>query len=408
MFITDSVASNKPETPVLDVYKEGVLLPVLKGEDIFSSGRYALFIKQLRGLVDVDSTYFAALYEPLIFKFSQFVQALPAQPYGPLYGLLNCSLVRALSALQQFVLHSSEQEAKPIYRYAVFSAALLLDISKVVTQQKIMVTDDEGHYIEDWMPHLGEPLIAEGLYYRFYFYTAAYHRLDNSLVVMLAKHTMPQVGYEWLSSDFKVFADWMDALQGNSSHGGRITQVLDHLPLEHLDKLLRSLGHLQIDMIEPGDQLGNEFYHWLKSGIADGSIKINEKNALVHVVNEGVLVEKQLFKQFGDFMKVPINNKVLHRQVGNLLGIVSKGSGDYLFEKYFGSGAHAGKRGFGLGVAAQSGVEREGIVIVNSSLLIMNAELSSVSDLEAANQAAHDLPSLANKSNPNSPEANPI
>ena len=396
MFITDNLVKTA-DPAVAPVYEQGQIIPVIEPGMIMQKGRYKLLLQELHELSDVDDTYFDALYGTLIERYIRFVQAIPEQAGGSVFGLLNNGLVRGVMALQEFIAHSSAEQAEPIYRYAVFSAALLLNVSKVVTQQSIMVTDEAGEFIADWQPCWGDYICDKGEYYKYYTYATPYNRLDVSLTSTLAIEVMPEIGFHWISDDFTVFADWLDALLGNSVQGGRITRALEHVKLMDLDNAIRCLGVISLDVTDGmANQYGEDFLQWLKNGISDESISVNESDSLVHVVDHGVLVETQLFKQFVDMTNLPVNHNVVHVQFGNLLGIVKKGGSDMLNAQYFSEAVDGGAK-FTSALATNQGKRHEGVVVSgDKAVLFVNTaqQLSKSAVLKGGQSSLLSLPSL--------------
>ena len=192
MFIDGTIGHAKPTN--MQTYKAGHLLPVLSAKELLATGPHHGLLAQTRDLAGLPDHYFETLYEALINHFAEFVQVLPTQNNGMLNGLLNQSLARAMKALQNFLLEHTGEPADPLLNYAVFTAALLTDVSKVIINQKIAIVDENGVYIDHWRPYEGS-LLGRAEYYKIYPIAPLYQRLEHSITPLLARQLLPEIGF---------------------------------------------------------------------------------------------------------------------------------------------------------------------------------------------------------------------
>ena len=382
-------------------YKAGQLLPVLNSAELIEGNRQAAILDQFQKMSGVNNEHFTALYEPVFKSFAEFVQLIPSKPEGVLGALLNEGIARSFVATQRFL--SEFTEPDPLYTYGIVTAGLLRDVAKVLINQRVITTDEDGNFVGHWYPFTG-PMLEKAEFYKFYPINTRYHRLENNLVTMLARQLMPEIGFNWLTKDWEVFADWLDALRGDASQGGRLARALELFRNEEFYKLVETFGQFPVDVTNPtATEHAEDFYNWLKNGIENGDIKLNEADAKVIMVEEGVFLDAKLFKEFADLSNVPVNMHVVHTQFGNLMGIAPLSGQDFQFEQYFSSNPAervVKGRTFGSPIGVQPKSFRDGIVVANSEMIFMEAaRVPAVSNLMKAVQPrsaeTHQLPSLA-------------
>lgn len=403
MFIKSKIKQFARPTS-LQVYKSGHILPVLKAVELLGNNRHQSLIEEVSILSKLPDDYFASLYEDAINNFAEFVQILPMQINRPLSGLLNQSLARANLVLKNFVLDQGKN-VDPLWNYAVFTAALFSDVSKVIINQKIIIVDKEGNFVDDWRPFEGS-MVSLGQYYKIYSIANVFERLRHTITPLLARQLLPELGFLWISSDPKVFADWMDALRGDEDQGGKVSRALALIRREDEIALFESIPQIEVDQIESEATIhGEAFFNWLKNGIASNDIKTNTADAAVHVVDAGVFLDRKIFKQFSDLYNVPVNMHAVFTQFGNMFGIEKKGGYDYAFDQYFSESSDATSNQT-VSFASQANANRkkslrDGMVLSDPNMVFVNAQIPATSPLLKAmqpkTQESSRLPSVSSK-----------
>lgn len=398
MFVK-SKTKNVARPTNLQVYKSGHLLPVLRAGELLGNPRLQSLIEDVQKLCKLPNDYFESLYETAIHNFAEFVQILPMKVNRPLSGLLNQSLARANLVLKNFILEQGKN-IDPLWNYAVFTAALFSDVSKVIINQKIIIVDKEGNFIDDWRPFEGS-MVSLGKYYKIYPIANVFERLRHTITPLLARQLLPELGFLWLTSDPKVFADWMDALRGDDDRGGKVSRALALIRREDEIALFESIPRIDVEQLESEATVhGEAFLNWLKNAIANNDIKINSSDAHVHVVEPGVLfLEKKIFKQFSDLYNVPVSMHAVFTQFGNMFGIEKKGGGDYVFDQYF-SPANESQSTQTVSFTTQTNRFRDGLVLSDPNIVFVSKQVPSVSPLMKELQGqkeTHRLPSVSNR-----------
>lgn len=396
MFITSDIIKNKTQSR-LQAYKTGYVLPILACEEILSLNTHQSLISQLQELVAIPEHYFEALYLSTINNYAEYVQVLPAQMNGALCGLLNQGLARASLVTSHYI--EAYGNTDPLYNYAVFTAGLLRDVSKTVINQKIFIVDSEGNYLEEWCPFT-KSLIGQGEYYKIYPTAPAYLRLQHSITPLIARQIMPTDGFLWLARNPNIFADWLDALRGDANQGGRIARTLELVRDEEALALAHSFAQIPIEMKESvATQHAEAFYNWLIEGLINGEIKVNTTDAQIHRVEDGVFVSREAIKRFVDVNNGAVSLNVVLNELGNMLGIAKKGSGEFHYENFYSENVDAKERknsslGGPLATIHQRTV-REGIIL-NANMVYHSSLAPGVTNVLKAAQtkvpASHQLP----------------
>ena len=293
---------------------------------MLAATRHQSLLHEVQQFSALPEDHFKALYRPAINQFAEFVQSIPDEPNGALGGLLNLGLARAALGLRQFAAETGAKlDADPLVNYAIFTAGLFFDVAKVISQQKIVISNEMGHYLNDWYPYSGS-MVAQGVeFYKMYpFNTTVYQALNHDAAALLARQMMPKDGFLWLSSDIDLFIDWLDALRGEAGQGGRkISRVLSLIRLEDILGFMKSLPSVAADVIVPKElQQDDQFYIWLREGLANGAIAVNTNDANVHLLDDGSLyLNNELFKQFQEAKQTTIDVSKLAAEFNERFGL---------------------------------------------------------------------------------------
>lgn len=307
------------------IYQLGHLLPVWPSSKLLADANQQALLKEIQQFSALPSAHFQALYLPAIQGYAEFVQVISLEPHSALGGLLNLGLARATLGLRQYAESGAKLDADPLINYAIFTAGLFFDVVKVISQQKIVICDVAGNYLEDWYPYAGSMVRQRAEFYKMYPYnTTAYQALNHEAVALLARQMMPNEGFLWLSSDLELFIDWLNALRGEYSDGGRkITRALSLIRLEDLNELMALFTEVPIELILPEHPpMEDQFYKWLREGLANGSIAVNTQEANVHVLDDGSLyLNNEIFKKFQEVNKITGDTSQLANQFNERFGL---------------------------------------------------------------------------------------
>ena len=210
MFINQSVVSIQE----LKTYQSGQILPVFTFHELLSSGSQRKLIAAIKQLLNVPEQYYAMLYEPLIHHFAEYVQLIPTEKEVHLGSLLYEGLLNAYYILELYQENYGAAQDNRI-TYALFSAALLNNVHKVVKNQQIIMTDEEGSFQISWVM-TEKSMLNQGEFYSLIFYNSkTSQQYFDSVKLVIARQLMGETGFSWIAAEQNVFFDWLSALFGN-------------------------------------------------------------------------------------------------------------------------------------------------------------------------------------------------
>lgn len=311
------------------IYQSGHLLPVCTHSRLLSASRLQTFLQEIQQYCALPENHYKALYRNAINQFAEFVQVIPDEPQAALGGLFNLGLARAILALRQYVEEAKNKfDTDPLINYAIFTAGLFFDVGRVLSQQKIVICNDKGDFISEWYPFAGSMAEQAVSFYKMYPYgTSIYQGFNHDGAVLFSRQLMPKEGFLWLSSDLDIFIDWLSALRGDvSGSGRRIGRTLSLLPLEDILALMKSMPPVLVESSLPKEyQVDDQFYIWLREGLANGSIVINTNEANVHLLDDGTMyLNNEIFKRFVESHKLNHDVNKLARDFNDRFGLDSQ------------------------------------------------------------------------------------
>ena len=226
---------------------------------------------------------FAMAVQPLIDAYAEYLQLTPAsgcERNGGPGGQLHRGLVTALRALDHRRGQILPRNAVPEvlgalghrWTYAVFAAALLHDLGRVTPELP-------GQLFERWVP----PSVLECL--------DDDPALTAELRAVLSNQAPPGSAIAELVA--RAAARTWPLFEVPVTSGARIAPTADVVksavepaapsPAEDWPEFLDAV---QTDAAEPA----RRFMEWVRRGIADGTLTVNSSGALVHGVEEGLLL----------------------------------------------------------------------------------------------------------------------
>jgi hypothetical protein len=332
----------------IDIY------PVLTAQALFLDEKRKVWLGQLADLIDIKATQYKLCCEPALRNFAEFVQNLPSTKHGLYYshrgGVLDQGIERCINVMhsvRDFLPDESEEslieEKKQLWQYAVFTASLLFDVGKVAVKT-IVTLRERTRRLKTWNPFEGTMLNLSS-HYSYDFSVENWDMLRRQVTPLLAKQLMPELGFNWLSSDKDVLTVWFALLQEDYRQLNAWMSIIPSVDAQMLDSYfdkyqkelvgrpnvdpqsvfkdpLQSLKNTEVPKSPlkigglfssteviggsktpvtgtPFSTIGGEaFLQWLKNGIAAGSTSVNLPNSGVHIIGEGVLLLEKIFQDF--------------------------------------------------------------------------------------------------------------
>ncbi|MDD5395331.1 MAG: MobH family relaxase [Thiothrix sp.] len=229
----------KPACPAIPVLPAGVW-PVLPAHDLLQPHHELL--ARIRALSGTSPDYWAALYQPLLDNFAAFVQQTPASEahhHCCQGGMLTHSLqvmelamkARKGKMLPPGAAAEDVNKEGHAWTYAVASAALLHDVGKPCSDQKLKLYNASGQdCMAVWQPLHGA---LQSGYYQVQFVRDRQYRTHELLPPLLARQLTPAKALSWLQQDFpEVFKVWLAYLSGQDEVAGVLGQMVTAADME--------------------------------------------------------------------------------------------------------------------------------------------------------------------------------
>lgn len=377
MFLDDALNQLNQHQLTRQHYEFGHLLPVLSDTLLLAGRGHKALLRELKEHCLMKGEDFNYFYAKLVSDFAEFVQVLPVSFESPLSSLLNRSLARAILALRH-ERENNQGTRDVLIEYAIFTAALLQDVSKIMSHYRIVATEKTGEFISLWQPLAGS-LLELGAYYKIYPLDAIHQRLEHDTVVLLARQLLSGYSgdpraFNWLSEDPNIFADWLAALHGGRLQGGRITHTLS---LIKQDELLALLNHLQpaaADLIKAmNTHNADALAKWLIDGIRDESIRLSGLDSDLYAEKGELYLREKALERFQRESDIKLDKGELSRQLEKLLGNDQKIKQKHAANKHMGfmGKQHSVTSGFKMPANLVAGIMLSG----GSSLSAISAEV---------------------------------
>lgn len=226
------------------------LLPIHSAKIILENSRLRRLVEDIQRALQAPDEAFTGYCLPLIHGVAELVQHLPCSPELQYKnGLLDFLLARCGATLRLFQEYLGQSYAADyiladpeLWRYTLFSVALLQHIGKLVSHYHIVLFDDN----ED---SLGEFSCFSGNMSDFArHYQVSYHQDGDNFerdtaTLLLARQLIPTVGLNWIHRSHKAFEFWSRTLvEDKISQGGRWyhgpTQILTEALARILNRTL--------------------------------------------------------------------------------------------------------------------------------------------------------------------------
>jgi len=404
-------------TTDIKLFNSKQLLKTQDNVKLLNEGYRKSYLAKIKRLVNAPDVYYDGLYEPIFAKIAELWQELPdivtLKPEEKrITALIDNALLRACYALTirsyvNFPSGGSEQQIKEEYAlwtYVVATSALLWHCGRLCTHYMISLCDPQGLHQRYWSALEGT-LLSQSEQYKIRDIDPDSGRPAHLMTPLLAQQQLTSDGFHWLTAHPQALDAWLMALNDEQGENGEISamlslvnQLLDgqiqlsdlvaQLHLEHTD-LLQTLERLhewhkqnlvagllhteqqqhQADHLDT--QAGEAFLVWLRDGLNNHSIAVNEKNAMVHITDEGVfLLHPAIFQDFCKAFPRFKNWVVVHKQF-NMLGLSKLSGDDYVFSKYFSDAptAATSQTSFMSYRSATTTQTQKGVLVVNANLL---------------------------------------
>lgn len=275
----------------ITVTSERRLFAIVQADVLLATEQNKKIINNIQQITNITNEQFTILYQELINNFVEFVQLLPSSNAAQLGSLIHEGLVRALLALQQQKDYTENQHPDPLLTYALFSAALLFELGFTINNRTVIISEQDGTFVQEWIPSKGSMQTTDKNYYRIRFAGGISAKSSRRITPLLAQQIMPLIGFNWLAQDYEVFNTWIRLLNNEQDTTNNLDLYLNYAHKKILNISSQELPP-NIYIITPEDTtLGEDFLVWLKQGINAQTISINTYNSDIHLIENGLFIE---------------------------------------------------------------------------------------------------------------------
>lgn len=379
---------------------ESYIHPVVTGQERLSTGKYQHILERIHIQSKLDAAQFGQLYLPLIENFVMVFQSLPCyENQSSLH--INVALSRALQMLESvsksLSVHKNPYQEFSNLRtmYAIFSSALLSGIGLIDRDRYITLTDNQGHYQQDWGP-ITQQMMPEGGFYRVRFARVRSESYACAQGPILAAWVMPNEGMKWISEDVSLFLAWHRALH-HFEDG-----YSDFELLHEINALWETVKHEDLIKVKADDAIyvkalesAEKFWQWLKEKIEKGEMNRGQKEPHMHLVDGGgVCID--LKRLFDDFTKTypQFRDWVVVSRQFNHLGIVPQSGFDLRFIQFFGVDHPRVSAGVFGGIENQKKEIKDTVYFANVSWFVNPAALADIKSTQIASPKSGVLSKL--------------
>lgn len=308
--------------------------PVLTADQLLKQRERRKVVDQIRLSCGASVEYYNALYQQLIDNYAEFVQSLPLTHNHRISRLdkqLHLASI-AISLREPYilageVLNRTTDHEKALWNYVIFSALLLSRLGQIVTQYSVSICDEKGVFVKPWEPFVGK-MADQGSYYKIRNMETKLTAVDSQLNFAIARQLMPEDGYNWIASVPEALEQWIQALDSTGEQGagtltprifvllkswlaeqnelleGEAEALFEKYLEEKLDEYvydedLSAEFHALLSN-EPVETLtGERFYQWMRKGIQDKRLTVNEKDSAIFMTQQGaLLLHPEIFEKF--------------------------------------------------------------------------------------------------------------
>jgi len=292
-------------------------------DQLFADDKRRTLMQQIQDACVLGPERFDSLCQALVSNLVHYCQQLPEASnsyYSQAGGLLDYALNRtdaALNLFRHYMIRDDNaeySEEQKLWQYALFSAALLQGIGKLMTAYTVELFDASGQRNETWNPLLGK-LSPGGSYYTYSFQKESDPMFRCRLNSLIARDIMPASGFAWIASDPQVLAVWLALLNEDPYSARTLGAILlqaDAVAIQRYLSLLGGKGYgsragrygragtfaggTPDSVSDIEQQIGADFLQWLNGQLGSGAMVINKAPLLM--VPGGMLMTSDLFKQF--------------------------------------------------------------------------------------------------------------
>lgn len=358
---------------------------VKKADDLLNTENNLILVEKLRSLIKPTSR-FNCFYLPIIKKFAEFVQDIPLIQHGffnQQINFLEKGLERSSRTLSLCLEYFFPEEINfnnistknTLWIYAVFTAALFLDIGKLAFKYSIKLYENEKKdSFKKWNLYLGA--ITKTYKYQIDYIKENFDKPEHDITPILARQIMNSAtdsssekeGFNWIASDSQVLITWLNLLSGKEDRIP-MTSFMSMVPRAEIEIIENTRINAQVEITDPA---GEAFLQWLRKEFAEGKILINEKDSKINISSEKIFISSAIFQEFVDKNANYEHPEVIRKQFINILELYFISFSE-LDQRYRAVGGMSGQENSNIRYSAIGGISTIHKNPKNSELLVIQA-----------------------------------
>lgn len=350
-----------------DLIKSSSVYKIEPAKELLTEQSFEQLIKDIQSQLIIPQDNFNQVYQTTIDRFAEFVQALPNlkyQNFNFAKGQLFLALIRSSITLETAdnypcpiiknskVTSYGHERRAAVWQYAIFTAALLLDIGRTINSLSLLTCGEKAENRHNWFPFEGPMTInnSSNTHYTYKIHPSKHRKFNHKLSIIFAKMIVPDYLLSWMSTEEDIFFEWLSLLEDEVSGSGTMHKLVVvsirnllnsymgiHLPEQvlklvphhikikqqyHKDSFWKGVefslkGQKDQRSRERNNQSnhGSDFLEWLRDGLANKNITVNQKDSKVHISPEGVfLLNPEIFIEFSKQSPASANWQTVFKQ----------------------------------------------------------------------------------------------
>jgi len=268
---------------------------------------YSIEIQDIKELTGLPEEHFRHFYMRPLERYVESIQLLPASEshhHSQVGGMLQHSLEVLINALRlrrgqilpPGIIPEEIEQRKDVWTYAVFLCALLHDIGKIITDQKMVAPGKK----QSWNLLSSKPMPE---LYECAFNTERKHKFHEKMPAFVLHKFIDSDAFDWLMSDPDVFAVIVNFMSGDMHSAGVVGEIVQKADQASV------VGNLGGDIAQavksPAQRpLSERLLRTLQTLVQENSLPINRKGAAGFTTEDAVyFVSKRLLDELKERMR---------------------------------------------------------------------------------------------------------
>lgn len=235
-----------------------------------------------------------------------------------------------------------QNSKKDVWTFAIFTAALLHDIGKTISDVNIMLYDSKQKELGRWSPWFGRMNnVKSAMYYQYQYNMDRKYQQHSLLPLSFLREFISPTAIDWMQKDNDLFALLLMTLQGRKAEGAIIADIVQYADSESSAESLKKSNNIDTTSTSQNPQpksLADKLLDTLRYLVLETDLKINAPGAVMFTTNTDVyFVSKVIMDKVRDTLDkdkqngVPFDNSRLMDELLQFHIIVPNSKGKAIF-----------------------------------------------------------------------------